>query len=110
MRVRRPFVGCGLNVLNPPPITSLAQLLSDDSGSGGSRPLPTMEGTLAAIMARFERMWAEFVRERGSFEPFMDLYLERWLHSCVPLPPSLSIVNTNASYVFYGMDYTATRR
>ena len=40
-----------------------------------------MEGTLAAIMARFERMWAEFVRERGSFAPFMDLYLDRWLHS-----------------------------
>ena len=94
MYARCPFAGCGLNVLNPPPITSLAQLLSDgsDSGSGGSRPFPTMEGTLAAIMARFERMWAEFVRERGSFEPFMDLYLERWLHSCVP--PSRFFVYT----------------
>ncbi|KAI0718544.1 hypothetical protein C8T65DRAFT_693692 [Cerioporus squamosus] len=68
-------VGCGLNVLNPPPIPSLTQLLPE-----GTTP-PTMERTLAAIMARFERMWAEFVRERGSFEPFMDLYLDRWLHS-----------------------------
>ncbi|KAI0364526.1 class II aaRS and biotin synthetase [Pilatotrama ljubarskyi] len=69
-------IGCGLNVLNPPPITSLAQLLPP-----GSERHPTMERTLAAIMARFERMWAEFVSARGSFEPFMDLYLDRWLHS-----------------------------
>ncbi|KAI0768248.1 hypothetical protein BD413DRAFT_633936 [Trametes elegans] len=68
--------GCGLNVLNPPPIASLAQLLPP-----GSEQLPTMERTLAAVMARFERMWAEFVAARGSFEPFMDLYLDRWLHS-----------------------------
>ncbi|KAI0671227.1 hypothetical protein C8Q78DRAFT_991804 [Trametes maxima] len=44
-------VGCGLNVLNPPPIASLAQLLPP-----GSERHPTMEGTLAAIMARFEGM------------------------------------------------------
>ncbi|KAI0670961.1 hypothetical protein C8Q78DRAFT_1078915 [Trametes maxima] len=43
--------GCGLNVLNPPPIVSLVQLLPP-----GSEGHPTMEGTLAAIMARFEGM------------------------------------------------------
>ncbi|KAI0672465.1 class II aaRS and biotin synthetase [Trametes maxima] len=69
-------VGCGLNVLNPPPIASLAQLLPP-----GSERHPTMEGTLAAIMAHFEGMWSTFVAARGSFEPFMDLYLDRWLHS-----------------------------
>ncbi|KAI0357840.1 class II aaRS and biotin synthetase [Trametes cingulata] len=69
-------IGCGLNVLNPPPIPSLAQLLPP-----GSERHPTMERTLAAIMARFERMWTTFVSARGSFEPFMDLYLDRWLHS-----------------------------
>ncbi|KAI0694236.1 hypothetical protein C8T65DRAFT_699025 [Cerioporus squamosus] len=44
----------------------------------------SMERTLAAIMASFERMWAEFAHERGSFEPFMD-----WLQWCVSLwsPP-----------------------
>ncbi|KAM5531359.1 hypothetical protein V8D89_014952, partial [Ganoderma adspersum] len=68
-------IGCGLNVLNDPPILSLAQLLS------GARGPPTMERTLAAIMTRFERMWDDFLDARGSFEPFMDLYLERWLHS-----------------------------
>jgi len=29
----------------------------------------------------FENMWDVFVANRGSFAPFMDLYLERWLHS-----------------------------
>ena len=66
-----------MNVLNDPPILSLAQLLP------GGRALPTMERTLAAIMTRFERMWDAFLYARGSFEPFMDLYLECWLHSCV---------------------------
>ena len=42
-----------------------------------------MERTLAAIMAHFEPMWKTFVAARGSFEPFMDLYLDRWLHSYV---------------------------
>ena len=68
-------VGCGVNVLNAPPIPSLAQLLPEGA------PAPTMERTLAAVMARFERIWTQFVAARGSFESFMDLYLERWLHS-----------------------------
>ncbi|KAH9847052.1 class II aaRS and biotin synthetase [Lenzites betulinus] len=69
-------IGCGLNVLNPPPIASLAQLLPP-----GSERHPTMEHTLAGIMTHFERMWMTFVAARGSFAPFMDLYLDRWLHS-----------------------------
>ena len=43
----RALPGCGVNVLNPPPILSLAQLLS----AGGAQSPPTMERTLAAIMA-----------------------------------------------------------
>ena len=82
----RALPGCGVNVLNPPPILSLAQLLP----AGGAQSPPTMERTLAAIMARFDRMWAQFVAARGSFEPFMDLYLERWLHSCVYIVASSS--------------------
>ncbi|KAH8101771.1 class II aaRS and biotin synthetase [Cristinia sonorae] len=67
-------IGCGLNVLNVPPIASLAQL--------GSPPRAlTVERTAATIMATFEPMWNTFVSERGSFKPFMDLYLDRWLHS-----------------------------
>ncbi|KAI3618594.1 biotin apo-protein [Moniliophthora roreri] len=69
-------IGCGLNVLNPPPILSLSQLQRE----GIDMPL-SMEKTAAAIMAKFENMWPVFVASKGDFTPFMDLYLERWLHS-----------------------------
>jgi biotin--protein ligase len=46
-----------------------------------------MEDTAACIVSQFEKMWTIFVNERGSFDRFMDLYLERWLHSYVlPFP------------------------
>ncbi|KAF5379443.1 hypothetical protein D9615_006567 [Tricholomella constricta] len=69
-------IGCGLNVLNAAPIFSLAQLLSPDE-----KHKLTSENTVSNILARFEKMWGTFVEERGSFDSFMDLYLERWLHS-----------------------------
>ncbi|KAJ6613606.1 class II aaRS and biotin synthetase [Mycena sp. CBHHK59/15] len=69
-------IGSGLNVLNPPPITSLSQLLPPDDDHQLS-----MEHTAAAILVKFEGMWSVFVKGKGSFQPFMDLYLRRWLHS-----------------------------
>jgi len=69
-------IGCGLNVQNAPPITSISQLLPADAKKSLS-----MEGTAAAILVKFEAMWAVFLRERGSFDSFMDLYLKCWLHS-----------------------------
>ncbi|KAJ7084019.1 biotin-ligase [Mycena belliarum] len=71
-------IGSGLNVLNPPPIASLSQLLLPDD----DRQL-SMERTAAVILVKFEAMWAVFVKGRGSFEPFMDRYLQRWMHSSV---------------------------
>jgi len=71
------IVGCGLNVLSPDPLTSLSHIASQ----AGADVNLTMERTAASIMATFEDMWKEFVQGRGSFEPFMDKYLERWLHS-----------------------------
>ncbi|KAK0205367.1 class II aaRS and biotin synthetase [Desarmillaria ectypa] len=70
------IIGTGLNVLSPPPIFSLSQLqhLENDS------PL-SMETIAAVILAKFEKMWTVFVQSKGSFEPFMALYLDRWLHS-----------------------------
>ncbi|KAK1228489.1 biotin holocarboxylase synthetase [Marasmius sp. AFHP31] len=68
-------IGCGVNILNPAPIFSLSQLQAQSNN-----PL-SMERTMAAIMARFEKMWGVFVAGRGDFTPFMDLYLDRWLHS-----------------------------
>lgn len=40
-----------------------------------------MESTAAMIMTVFDGMWDQFIKANGSFEPFMDLYLQRWLHS-----------------------------
>jgi biotin---protein ligase len=74
--ILRPISGCGLNVLNLPPITSLVQMLIPES----ERQL-SIERTAATIMAKFEGMWMTFLSHNGSFEPFMSLYLERWLHS-----------------------------
>jgi biotin--protein ligase len=67
-----------VNVLNEAPIMSLAQLVLNEECS-----VPTMEGTAAAILVTFQKMWTTFIANKGSFEPFMDLYLERWLHSYV---------------------------
>ena len=66
--------GCGLNVLNVHPTFSLSQLTNKEL---------RLEKTVATIMAVFEKMWSVFLENRGSFDPFMDSYLERWLHSCV---------------------------
>ena len=68
--------GCGLNVLNPPPIASLASLVPP-----GAHELPTMERTAAILMTKFEALWSTFVANRGSFEPFLDRYYDCWLHS-----------------------------
>lgn len=70
------WLGCGLNIRNTGTATSLAQLLSPDLAENLS-----LERTAAIVMAKFERMWTTFVAHQGSFDPFMDLYLERWLHS-----------------------------
>jgi len=67
--------GCGLNILNRPPSTSLTELQS------GAQANLSIEKTAAVIMAKFEPMWTVFVQNSGSFAPFMDLYLKRWLHA-----------------------------
>ncbi|KAI5124198.1 hypothetical protein M0805_005049 [Coniferiporia weirii] len=70
-------VGCGLNVLSPSPLTSLCQLIP----AGLSDTELSMERTAATIMATFDSMWSQFISSKGSFEPFTELYLQRWLHS-----------------------------
>ncbi|KAL1665816.1 hypothetical protein GGF50DRAFT_87768 [Schizophyllum commune] len=81
------IIGSGLNVLNEPPIPSLAQLLPEDTSTPTPTlertltPTPTLERTAATILARFDVMWEQFVAGGGSFEPFLDRYLKRWLHS-----------------------------
>lgn len=69
-------LGSGLNVFNPPPIQSLIQLVPSQSDV-----IITLERTAATILAKFEKFWETFVQQKGSFESFLDLYYERWLHS-----------------------------
>ncbi|WWC68621.1 biotin-[acetyl-CoA-carboxylase] ligase [Kwoniella pini CBS 10737] len=83
----RIVVGCGINVLNALPTTSLSQLHSllaaKLSSTTSSRPLPaapTMEGTFAKIMSSFDSKWEQFIDEKG-FKGFMNEYHGRWLHS-----------------------------
>lgn len=75
--------GCGLNVLNEPPIASLAQLEALTRGPGVSSNL-TVERVTAAVLTTFERIWDLFLQEESEgFRPFMDRYTSSWLHSCV---------------------------
>jgi biotin--protein ligase len=85
----RVIVGCGVNVLNALPTSSVSQLHSllteraAHSSSSSTKPLPdppTMENTFARIMAAFEEKWELFLEAKG-FEPFMAEYHSRWLHS-----------------------------
>lgn len=85
----RIMVGCGVNILNKLPTTSLASLTEIHNKSSPEAepklPMPTMEGSLARILAKFGSMWEEFLAAPGGgFEPFLNDYLDRWLHSYVP--------------------------
>jgi biotin---protein ligase len=68
--------GCGLNLLTPPPIASLSRSVPSDIHID-----LRLERTVATIMTKFGPMWNTFIAHCGSFDPFMDLYLQRWLHS-----------------------------
>ncbi|KAL1406391.1 biotin holocarboxylase synthetase [Vanrija albida] len=83
----RILVGCGVNVLNALPTTSIStlhDLLATRSAAAGSSrdlpPPPSMEGTFARIMHSFELKWEQFLADKG-FDGFMDEYHSRWLHS-----------------------------
>ncbi|KZO94725.1 class II aaRS and biotin synthetase [Calocera viscosa TUFC12733] len=72
-------IGCGLNVLNTQPTTSLKHLLSL-SGSPRVADL-TLEKVLAHILPTFDAAWTTFLAHRGDFRPFEQEYLAAWLHS-----------------------------
>lgn len=83
----RIIVGCGINILNALPTSSLSQLhnlLGEREALSGNKgkpvPPPSMEGSFARIMHAFELKWAQFLNA-GSFAPFLDEYHSRWLHS-----------------------------
>ena len=71
-----------MSLNSPAPFTSIASLLP-------STPVIT-ERTVAAVLAKFERLWIDFVTQEGLSEPFMRRYMDHWLHSFVPpIPLSL---------------------
>ncbi|KAI0057287.1 class II aaRS and biotin synthetase [Artomyces pyxidatus] len=67
-------IGCGLNISTADPIAALSLLAPPD------RPL-SMEMVLALILSKFDGMWQSFLRERASWAPFADDYLDVWMHS-----------------------------
>lgn len=77
------FSGCGLNVFNEQPMTSLVQLPRNTPNGNKRRANLSIERTAAVILAKFEEMWTEFIAAKGSFELFLGAYLKRWMHSYV---------------------------
>ncbi|KAJ3045779.1 biotin holocarboxylase synthetase [Rhizophlyctis rosea] len=82
------FVGCGINISNAKPTTSVNELIQlHNQKHNTTLPLLTTEAVLAKILARFEVMYEEFVRagrdaQYGfAFEPFLSRYYRAWLHS-----------------------------
>jgi len=46
-----------------------------------------MEKVAATIMKKLEPLLEQWIEGGGSFDSFTDLYLRRWIHSCVfPCP------------------------
>ncbi|GAA5997718.1 biotin--[acetyl-CoA-carboxylase] ligase BPL1 [Rhodotorula paludigena] len=73
-------IGCGINTTNPRPTTSVNELIAHhNQRTGSTLPLLRPETLLALVLAKFDAMWPAFV-EQG-FDPFMDRYLLRWIHS-----------------------------
>lgn len=72
-------VGCGLNVSNPEPTTSIHQILANSSSFHPSVPTPRIEIILAHILARFDELFAKFVHT--GFDPFLDDYYRLWIHT-----------------------------
>jgi biotin--protein ligase len=97
------LLGCGLNVLNIQPITSLAQL----QGAAQTNIL-SIERTAASVISKFESMWAIFTYGGVSFDPFMDLYLKRWIHSFVFWISTCRSATTYASSLFFDRDQVVT--
>lgn len=74
-------LGCGINTSNPRPTTSVNEIVQRHNRLCGTRlALFTQEQLMALIMNQFETMWTTF-RSASSFEPFVDLYLSRWIHT-----------------------------
>ncbi|KAF5313395.1 hypothetical protein D9611_008572 [Ephemerocybe angulata] len=100
-------IGCGLNVLNKPPISSLSQLVSHLHAA--SPEALSLERTAAAIMISFERLWTKFTSAGGSFEPFLQAYYAVWLHTDQRVTVTTTVPPTKARIVGITPDYGLLR-
>ncbi|KAJ2559085.1 biotin holocarboxylase synthetase [Coemansia sp. RSA 1933] len=72
--------GCGINVANPLPTTSINKLIHEHNVSHGSSLAPiSLEKALALITAKFEELYRKFLV--SGFEPLLPLYYKNWLHT-----------------------------
>ncbi|RIB04324.1 hypothetical protein C2G38_2222689 [Gigaspora rosea] len=76
--------GCGVNLNNPEPTTSINQLIANYNESAhSSKQLPffSQEQLLSLILVKFEKFYKEFYQNSHGYDPFLDIYFKRWLHS-----------------------------
>ncbi|OZJ04014.1 hypothetical protein BZG36_03628 [Bifiguratus adelaidae] len=78
-------IGCGTNISNPLPTTSVNALIQRENKKLISKgqpalPLLTREQVLADLLVTFERMYDQFC-EAGFAGELESLYYKRWLHS-----------------------------
>ncbi|KAK0534277.1 biotin holocarboxylase synthetase [Tilletia horrida] len=78
-------VGCGVNVLNRRPTTSVSDLILAANATAAERgepllPILSQEQFGGGVLATFERLWGVF-EQAGGWTPFVEAYKDVWLHS-----------------------------
>ncbi|KAJ1736250.1 biotin holocarboxylase synthetase [Coemansia biformis] len=72
--------GCGINVANRLPTTSINSVIREyNSAHGTGLAAIPVEKALALITAKFEELYRQFLAH--GFEPLLKLYYRSWLHS-----------------------------
>ncbi|KAJ1795744.1 biotin holocarboxylase synthetase, partial [Coemansia sp. RSA 2399] len=72
--------GCGINVANPLPTTSINKLIHEYNISHGtSLAEMSLEKVVALVTAKFEELYRKFLV--SGFEPLLPLYYKNWLHT-----------------------------
>ncbi|GAA99253.1 uncharacterized protein L969DRAFT_73058 [Mixia osmundae IAM 14324] len=73
------IVGCGINVFNERPTTSISALLRKHNLSVAATI--TMPEVLAAILCKIEAKWDFYFSLWRPLEPFIQAYTQHWLHT-----------------------------
>lgn len=76
--------GCGVNVSNLAPTTAINHIISLYNHANNTQLEEfSQEQLLAAILVKFESFYNDFCSNGFGFEPFLDIYYKRWLHTFV---------------------------